>query len=86
MDFCDPNSSMLRAELAYDSKIKFVTFLKYYNFVLGCTYMQRFKNAIQLWSNIPHEIGTLHYRYDLETKLALVMNTKVVTSDSLNML
>ena len=86
MDFCDPNSSMLGAELAYDPKIKFVTLLKYYNFVLGYTSMQRFQNAIQLRSNIPHEIGTLHYRYDLETKLALVMNTKVVPSDILNML
>jgi len=42
MDFCDPNSSMLGAELAYDPKIKFVTLLKYYNFVLGYTSMQRF--------------------------------------------
>ena len=36
---------------------------------------------MQLQSNIPHEIVTLHYRYDLETKLALVMNTKVVPSE-----
>jgi len=42
MDFCDPNPSMLGAELAYDPKIKFVTLLKYYNFVLGYTSMQRF--------------------------------------------
>ena len=42
MDFCDPNSSMLGVELAYDPKIKFVTLLKYYNFVLGYTSMQRF--------------------------------------------
>ena len=32
-----------------------------------------------------HEIDGLHYSYDLETKLALVMNTKVVPSDILNM-
>ena len=31
------------------------------------------------------EIDVLHNRYDLETKLALVMNTKVVPSDILNM-
>ena len=41
-DFCDPNSSMLGAELAYDPKIKVVTLLMYYNFVLGCTAMQSF--------------------------------------------
>ena len=28
MDFCDPNSSMLGAELAYDPKIKVVALLK----------------------------------------------------------
>ena len=31
------------------------------------------------------EIDDLHYSYDLETKLALVMNTKVVPCDILNM-
>ena len=44
-DFCDPISSMLGAELAYDPKIKFVTLLKYYNFVLGYTSMQRFQKC-----------------------------------------
>ena len=32
-----------------------------------------------------HEIDDLHYSYGLETKLALVMNTKVVPCDILNM-
>ena len=40
IDFCDPNSSMLGAELAYDPKIKVVTLLEFYNFILGCTAMQ----------------------------------------------
>ena len=75
----DPNSSMLGAELAYDPKIKVVTLLEFYNFVLGCTSMQ------QLQSNMQLEIDALHNRYDLETKLALVMNTKIIPSDILNM-
>ena len=41
-DFCDPISSMLGAKLAYDPKIKVVTLLKYYNFVLGWTSIQSF--------------------------------------------
>ena len=47
--------------------------------------MQTLYVIVQLRSNIHHENGNLHYRYDLETKLALVMNTKVVPSDILNM-
>jgi len=31
------------------------------------------------------EIDDLYYRYDLETKLALVMNTKIVPYDIINM-
>ena len=31
---------MLGAELAHDLKIKVVTLLEFYNFVLGCTTMQ----------------------------------------------
>ena len=76
---------MLGAELAYDPKIKVVTLLKYCNFVLGCTSMQRLYAIVQLGSNIHHENDNLHYSYDLETKLALVMNTKVVPYDILNM-
>ena len=47
--------------------------------------MQTIYNIVQLRSNIQLENGDLHYNYDLETKLALVMNTKVVHSDILNM-
>ena len=47
--------------------------------------MQTIYAIVQLRSNIHHENGNLHYRYDLETKLALVMNTKVVPYDILNM-
>ena len=47
--------------------------------------MQIFYDIVQPRSNIPLENDDLHYNYDLETKLALVMNTKVVPSDILNM-
>ena len=47
--------------------------------------MQTIYAIVQLRSNIHHENGNLHYRYDLETKLALVMNTKVIPCDILNM-
>ena len=40
--------------------------------------------SFYIW-NIQLENGDLHYNYDLETKLALVMNTKVVPCDILNM-
>ena len=46
--------------------------------------MQTLYDIVQLRSNIQLENDDLHYNYDLETKLALVMNTKVVTSDILN--
>ena len=39
-DFCEPISSMLGAELAYDPKIKVVPLIKYYNFALMTTSMQ----------------------------------------------
>ena len=47
--------------------------------------MQTIYDTVQLRSNIQLENGELHYKYDLETKLALVMNTKVVPCDILNM-
>ena len=47
--------------------------------------MQTLYDIVQLRSNIQHENNDLHYNYDLETKLALVMNTKVVPYDILNM-
>ena len=48
--------------------------------------MQTLYDIVQLRSNIQLENDDLHYRYDLGTKLALVMNTKVVPSGILNML
>ena len=77
---------MLGAELAYDPKIKVVALLKYYNFSLVYTSMQRLYDIVQTRSNIPLSNDDFHYNYDFETKLALVMNTKVVHSDILNML
>ena len=47
--------------------------------------MQTLYDIVQLRSNIQLENGDLHYNYDLETKLALVMNTKVVSYDIINM-
>ena len=47
--------------------------------------MQTFYDIVQPRSNIPLENDELHYNYDLETKLALVMNRKVVPCDILNM-
>ena len=76
----------LCTELAHHPKIKVVTLLNYYNFVLGCTSMQSFQNVVQLQSNLAPKIGTIHYKYDLEVKLALVMNTKIVPSNILNMI
>ena len=40
--------------------------------------MQTFYDIVQPRSNIPLKKDDLLYIYDLETKLALVMNTKVV--------
>ena len=76
---------MLGAELAYDPKIKFVSLIKYYNFALVNTSMQRLYDIVQPRSNIPLSNDDLHYIYVLETKLALVMNTKVVHNDIQNM-
>ena len=47
--------------------------------------MQIIYAIVQLRSNIQLENESLHYNHDLETKLALVMNTKVVPSDILHM-
>ena len=47
--------------------------------------MQTFYDIVQLRSNIQLKNGNLHYNYDLEIKLALVMNTKVVPCDILNL-
>ena len=76
---------MLGAELAYDPKIKVVALLKYYNFALVHTSMQRLYDMVQTRSNIPLSNDDLHYNYDLVTQRALLMNTKVVHNDILNM-
>ena len=47
--------------------------------------MQTLYDIAQPRSNIQLENDVLHYSYDIETKLALVMNTKVVPYDILNM-
>ena len=75
----------LGTELAHDPKIKVVALIQYCNFDLVYTSMQRLYDIVQPRSNIPVENDDLLYIYDLETKLALVMNTKVVPSDILNM-
>ena len=46
--------------------------------------MQTFYDIVQPRSNISLSNDDLHYNYDFETKFALVMNTKVVHSDILN--
>ena len=76
---------MSGAELAFDPKIKVVAFIKYYNFALVHTSMQRLYDIGKTRSNMPHSNDDLHYNYDLVTKLALVMNTKVVHNVILNM-
>ena len=47
--------------------------------------MQTLYDIVQLRSNIQLENDDLHYNHDLEAKLALVMNIKVVPCDILNM-
>ena len=76
---------MLGAELAYDPKIKVIPLIKYYNFALVNTSMQSSYDIVQTRSNMPLSNDDLHYIYVLVTKLALVMNTKVVHNDILNM-
>ena len=76
---------MLGAELAYDPKIKVVPLIKYYNFALVNTSMQSLYHIVQTRSNILHSNDDQHLNYDLVTKLALVMNTKVVHNDIVNM-
>ena len=76
---------MSGAELAYDPKIKVVALLKYYNFDLVNTSMQSLYDIVQTRSNLLHLNDGIHLSYDLATKLALAMNTKVVHNDILNM-
>ena len=76
---------MLGAKLVYDPKIKVVPLIKYYNFALVHTSMQSFYHIVQTWSNLLHSNDDLYLNYDLVTKLALAVNTKVVHNDTLNM-
>ena len=76
---------MLGAELASDPKIKVVPLINYYNFSLVNTSMQSLYDIVQTRSNILHLNDDLHLNYDLATKLALAMYTKVVHTDILNM-
>ena len=86
MDFCELKKTKLCTELADDPKIKVVVVLKYYNFSLVNTSMQSLYDIVQTRSNILLSNDDLHLHYDLETKLALVMNTKVVHNDILKWL
>ena len=51
---------MLGVELAYDPKIKVVSLLKYYNFDLVNTSMQRLYDIVQPRSNISLSNDDLH--------------------------
>ena len=74
----------LGTKLAHDPKIKVVALLKYYNFALVNTSMQSLYDIVETRSNISLSNDDLHYIYVLVSKLALVMNTKVVPCDILN--
>ena len=76
---------MLGAKLAYYPKTKVVPIIKYYNFTLVHTSMQSLYHIVQTRSNLLHSNHDLYLNYDLVTKLALAMNTKVVHDDMLNM-
>ena len=51
---------MLGAEIAYDPKIKVVALIKYYNFALVHTSMQRLYDMVQTRSNITLSNDDLH--------------------------
>ena len=59
-DFYEPNPSMLGAKLAYDPKIKVFALIKYYNFALVHTSMQRLYDMVQTRSNMPLSNDDLH--------------------------
>ena len=71
---------MLGAKLAYDPK-KVVPLIKYYHFALVHTSMQSLYHIVQTWSNLLLSNDDLYLNYDLVTKLALAMNTKVIHDD-----
>ena len=76
---------MLGAKLVYDPNIKVVPLIIYYNFALVHTSMQSLYHIVQTWSNALHSNDDLYLNYDLVTKLALAMNTKLAHNDTLNM-
>ena len=76
---------MIGAKVVYDPKIKVVPLIKYYNFTLVHTSMKSLYHIVQTRSNLLHLNDGIHLNYDLVTKLALAMNTKVVHDDMLNM-
>ena len=76
---------MVGAKLAYDPKTKVVPLIKHYNFGLVTTSMKSLYHIVQTRSNLLHLNDDLHYTYFLMTKLALVINTKVIHNDLLNM-
>ena len=76
---------MLGAKLVNDPNIKVVHYDNYYNFALVTTYMQSLYHMVQTRSNLLHLNDGIHFNYDLVTKLALAMNTKVVHKDISNM-
>ena len=76
---------MLGDKLAYDPKIKVVPLTKCYNFALMNTSMQSLYHIFQSRSNMLHSNDGIYLNYDLVTKLALAMNTKVVPNDIPNM-
>ena len=76
---------MLGAKLVYDPKTKVVLLIKYYNFALVNTSMQSLYHIVQTRSNLLHLNDGIHLNYDLATKLALAMNTKVIPNDIPNM-
>ena len=69
---------MLGAKLVYDPKIKVVPLIKYYNFALVTTSMQGLYDIVQTRSDLLQSNDVIHLNYDLVTKLALAVNTKVV--------
>ena len=75
---------MVGAKLVYCPKIKVVPLIKYYNFALVTTSMQSLYDIVQTRSNLLHSNDGIHLNYDLVTKLALAINTKVIHHDILN--
>ena len=75
---------MLGAKLVYDTNIKVVPLIKYYNFSLVHTSMQCLYHIVQTRSNTLHLNDGTHLNYDIMTNLALAMNGKVAHNDMLN--